>query len=85
MTREANQPKMIKIAVEFEVREDLWLKLPVDLGDKGKLALTGIYELTPADIVAFLVMGTALSTPNDKGELFLNEANRNECTSESGQ
>jgi hypothetical protein len=58
------KPKTIKIAVEFEVREDVWLKLPDDLRDKGTLARAEIYELTPADLVAFMVMGAALSTPN---------------------
>jgi len=57
-------PKKIKIAVAFEVREDVWLKLPNDLRDKGKLAQAGVYELTPADLVAFMVMGAAFSTPN---------------------
>lgn len=57
-------PKKIKIAVEFEVRDDVWRKLPDDLRDKGNLAQAGIYELTPADLVAFRVMGAALSTPN---------------------
>lgn len=66
-------PKKIKIAVEFEVREDVWLKLPDDLRDKGKLAQAGIYDLTPADLVAFMVMDAALSTPNDKTQ-FRSEA-----------
>lgn len=57
-------PKKIKIAVEFEVREDAWLKLPDDLRHKGNLAQAGVYELTPADLVAFEVVGAALSTPN---------------------
>ena len=56
--------RRILIAVEFEIREDVWLKLPDDLHDKGKLAQAGIYYLTPADLVAFCVMRAALSKPN---------------------
>jgi hypothetical protein len=74
------KPKKIKIAVEFEVREDVWLKLPDDLRDKGKLAHAGIYELTPADLVAFMVMGAAISLSNTK----LNGASQGGGNNEQG-
>lgn len=59
----AKKPKNVKIAVEFEVREDVWLQLPNDLRDKGVMATAGVYQLTPADLVAFMVMAKAQVTP----------------------
>ena len=51
--------KKIKVSVQFEIAEDIWKKLLDDLRDKGRLAKAGVYELTPADLVAFRVMTAA--------------------------
>ncbi len=52
--------KKIRITVSFEAPEDVWLRLPADLRDKGLMAKVGVYGLTPADLVAFAVLNASL-------------------------
>jgi hypothetical protein len=53
--------KKIKIAVEFETPADVWRELPKDLTNKGNLAQAGVYSLTPADLVACMVLTAAIN------------------------
>ena len=64
--KKPKRPKIIKIAVEFEIRKDVWMKLPEDLSVKSKMAKAKVYDLTPADLVAGLVLIYAL--PNKKAK-----------------
>jgi hypothetical protein len=48
--------KKIRIRAEFDIQEDVWKMLPECLQVNGMVASAGIGELSPADLVAYLVM-----------------------------
>ena len=48
--------KTIRIRAEFDVPEETWKSLPWNLQANGMCAEAGVSELSPADLVAFLVM-----------------------------
>lgn len=56
-----SKPKKIKIAVEFEIPEKVWMDLPFDLKVAGTMATAGIYVLTSSDILAFAVLNAAMN------------------------
>jgi hypothetical protein len=44
------------IKVEFEISKSVWASLPKDLRNKATMAEAGLYKITPADKVAFVVL-----------------------------
>ena len=57
--------KKIRIRAEFDVPEDVWKLLPEHLQVNGMAAVAGVGELSPADLVAYLVMKYGEEVPKE--------------------